>query len=74
MDAFNNIFVAILVFYVCSILCYKLLSKSEDVINLNNSLKELEKEKTLRNSLFKLTHEIKKSNCSMQRIFKYDRS
>ena len=59
MDAFNNIFVAILVFYVCSILCYKLLSKSEDVINLNNSLKELEKEKTLRNSLFKLTHEIK---------------
>ena len=59
MDAFNNIFVAILVFYVCSILCYKLLSKSEDVINLNNSLKELEKEKPLRNSLFKLTHEIK---------------
>ena len=59
MDAFNNIFVAILVFYVCSIICYKLLSKSEDVINLNNSLKELEKEKTLRNSLFKLTHEIK---------------
>ena len=47
MDAFNNIFVAILVFYVCSILCYKLLSKSEDVINLNNSLKELEKEKNL---------------------------
>lgn len=58
-DTFNNIFVAVLVFYVCSNISYKLISRSEEVINLNNSLKELEKEKTLRNSLFKLTHEIK---------------
>ena len=56
---FNSIFISMTAFYVCSNMYYFLLQKAEDTIDLNNSLKELQKEKTLRNSLFKLTHEIK---------------
>lgn len=36
-----------------------LLNKSEDIIDLNNIVHELEKEKKLRESLFKITHEVK---------------
>lgn len=56
---FNMIFISMLTFYICSNLYYMFLRKGEEIIDLNCSLKELEKEKTLRNSLFKLTHEIK---------------
>lgn len=59
ISAFNNIFISLIVFYLCSNFYYVLLSKGEEIVNLNNLLRELEKEKTLRNSLFKLTHEIK---------------
>lgn len=59
INIFNKILVAVIVFYLCSITYYFILSKIEEIVNLNNSLKQLEKEKTLRNSLFKLTHEIK---------------
>lgn len=59
LSLLNEIFMGLMVFYFCSLIYYFLLSKIENIVNLNNSLKELEKEKTLRNSLFKLTHEIK---------------
>ena len=59
INVFNKMLIAIIIFYLCSIGYYLILIKIEDIVNLNNSLKELEKEKTLRNSLFKLTHEIK---------------
>ena len=56
---FSRVFIVMIVFYACSSLYYILLIKGEEIVNLNNSLKILEKEKTLRESLFKLTHEIK---------------
>lgn len=59
VNIFNKMLIATVVFHLCSVGYYLLLTKIEDIVNLNNSLKELEKEKTLRNSLFKLTHEIK---------------
>lgn len=54
-----NIFLSITMFYLESILYYKLIQKTEDIVALNNTIKELEKEKSIRNSLFKITHEIK---------------
>lgn len=59
IQVFNKIFICTLAFYICSNLYYLFLTKALEVVDLNNTLKELEKEKTLRNSLFKLTHEIK---------------
>ena len=46
-------------FYVSSYLVFIYLLKGEDIMNINMAMKELEKEKVLRTSLFKLTHEIK---------------
>ncbi len=46
-------------FYVSSYLVFIYLLKGEDIMNINTAIKELEKEKVLRTSLFKLTHEIK---------------
>lgn len=54
-----EIFLILLVFYVVSSLSVYLLEKGEQILSLNNVLKELEKEKVLRNSLFKITHEVK---------------
>ena len=54
-----NIIISISIFYIVSIFYYKLIQKIEDIVALNNTIKELEKEKTIRNSLFKITHEIK---------------
>lgn len=59
IKVFCNILASLTVFYMCSYFCYIFLKKGEEIVDLNNTLKELEKEKTLRNSLFKLTHEIK---------------
>ncbi|HPE14578.1 MAG TPA: HAMP domain-containing sensor histidine kinase [Bacilli bacterium] len=56
---FLKLFLMLCIFYGLSMLIICLLEKGENIINLNNSLKELEKEKTLRSSLFKITHEIK---------------
>ncbi len=56
---FIEIFVAISTFYILAHFILKLLNKCENIINLNINIKELEKEKQLRNSLFKITHEIK---------------
>jgi len=54
-----NIVLSISIFYTISIFYYKLIQKIEDMVTLNNTIKELEKEKTIRNSLFKIIHEIK---------------
>ena len=59
VGVFNKMLITIIIFHLSSVGYYLLLVKIEEVVSLNNSLKELEKEKTLRNSLFKLTHEIK---------------
>lgn len=56
---FMNVFISVVVFCLCSKVYYMLLCKGEEIVNLNNSIKDLEREKTLRNALFKLTHEIK---------------
>lgn len=53
------IFFTMFIFTMVSYLCLFFLNKGEEIINLDNIIHELEKEKTLRNSLFKITHEIK---------------
>ncbi|MEG0994646.1 MAG: HAMP domain-containing sensor histidine kinase [Bacilli bacterium] len=47
------------IFFVVTYLIYYLLKKGEEIMSLNSTLKDLEKEKKLRTSLFKITHEIK---------------
>ena len=54
-----QVLLILLVFYIVLNLSVSLLEKGEQILSLNKVLKELEKEKVLRNSLFKLTHEIK---------------
>ena len=54
-----QIFVILITFYIVSNLVFLLASKAEEIILLNNALKDLKKEKTLKNALFKVTHEIK---------------
>ena len=49
----------IFVFYVISNLVLYFLDQCEKIIRLNNSLCDIEQEKQLRSSLFKVTHEIK---------------
>ncbi|MDD6879008.1 MAG: HAMP domain-containing sensor histidine kinase [bacterium] len=56
---FNNIIISLVALYICSNAYYWILKKGEEIIDLNNTMKELEKEKTIRNALFKLTHEVK---------------
>jgi len=54
-----NIIISISFFYIAVFFYYKLIIKIEDIVLLNNAMEELEKEKSIRNSLFKITHEIK---------------
>ena len=54
-----DIFIKMFIFYLCSYLVFVFLLKGEEIMNLNTAIKELEKEKVLRTSLFKMTHEIK---------------
>ena len=56
---FFNIFIKMFIFYIISYLVFVFLLRGEEKMNLNTALKELEKEKVLRTSLFKMTHEIK---------------
>lgn len=56
---FVSIFCMMVLFTAIAYLCLYLLNKGEDIIDLNNTVRELEKEKELRASLFKITHEIK---------------
>ncbi len=52
-------FLLMLVFYVIIYAILYLLQEGEAAMNLSSTVKELEKEKMLRSSLFKMTHEIK---------------
>ena len=54
-----NIFSKMFSFYLGSYFVLKFLLRGEEIMNLNTAIKELEKEKVLRTSLFKMTHEIK---------------
>lgn len=56
---FFNVFFNMLIFYLSSYLVFIFLLKGEEIMNLNTAIRELEKEKVLRTSLFKMTHEIK---------------
>jgi two-component system sporulation sensor kinase B len=55
----QNVIILPFIFYFVTNLIYYLLIKSEKIMSLHMSIKELEKEKQLRDSLFKITHEIK---------------
>ena len=54
-----KIFISLIVFYLIGTITIKIISKIEETFSLNQTLKELEKEKNLKNSLFKITHEVK---------------
>ncbi len=59
MKNFLDVIIKMLVFYGSSYLVFIFLLRGEEIMNLNTAIRELEKEKVLRTSLFKLTHEIK---------------
>ena len=54
-----NVIFSGIMFIICSYLILVFFKKSLDITNIHMSLKEIEKEKQIRNSLFKITHEIK---------------
>ncbi len=56
---FGIILLNMILFYLVAYIVIVLLHKGEEIIDLNQSLKDLEKEKFLRTALFKITHEIK---------------
>ncbi len=59
IQTLSKIFVSLVVFYLIGKLVISIINKIEKVISLNQTLKELEREKSLKNSLFKITHEVK---------------
>lgn len=59
IETIIKIIISLTVFYLIGILVINIISKIEETISLNQTLKELEKEKNLKNSLFKITHEVK---------------
>lgn len=54
-----EIFLCLVIFYLIGILVVNISDMIEKTVTLNQSLKELEKEKELKNALFKITHEVK---------------
>ena len=58
-DNITYLIFLILVIYVTSFIILYFLNKGEKIVDFNNSLYAIEKEKELRASLFKVTHEIK---------------
>lgn len=54
-----GIFISLVIFYLISFVILRIINLMEEVISLNQTLKELEREKNLKNSLFKITHEVK---------------
>ena len=55
----TKVFFMLVTFYIGAKLVLKALEKAKEIISFNGVLKELEKEKLLKNALFKITHEIK---------------
>ena len=54
-----NIMISLIVFYFITMFTLYLLDKGEKMVRLNKIEKELEKEKKIKLSLFKITHEVK---------------
>lgn len=54
-----KIFLSLSAFYLVGVIVINIITIFEKTISLNQTLKELEKEKQLKNSLFKITHEVK---------------
>ncbi len=54
-----NIFCSLVMFFSITFFTVFLFEKGEDIIRYHMSMKELEREKQIRTSLFKITHEIK---------------
>lgn len=59
IETLIKIFISLTTFYLISMLTIKIIKIIEDFISLKQINKELEKEKKLKNSLFKITHEVK---------------
>lgn len=51
--------ISIVLFYIILIVIKKATETAKDILNLHSNLKEFEKEKSIKDSLFKITHEIK---------------
>ena len=56
---FKNIFMSVFIFYIAANVYFFLIKKGEQIVALNSSIKDLEREKAIQESLFKITHEIK---------------
>ena len=54
-----QIIISLTIFYLVGILIIEIMEQVKQFVALNQTLKELEKEKQLKNSLFKITHEVK---------------
>lgn len=54
-----KIFISLVIFYIITVLIVNIINIIEKSVSLNITLKELEKEKELKESLFKITHEVK---------------
>ena len=54
-----EIFICLTTFYLLGTIVINIIEMIDKIVTINQSLKELEKEKSLKNSLFKITHEIK---------------
>ena len=59
IEEFFCLVISMMIFTIISYFCLFLLEKAEETLKLNDVLNELEKEKELKNSIFKITHEIK---------------
>lgn len=59
IETLIKIFISLTTFYLISALTIKIIKIIENFISLKQINKELEKEKKLKNSLFKITHEVK---------------
>ena len=59
ISLFFNIFCSLMMFFSITFFAVFLFEKGEDIIRYHMSMKELEREKQIRTSLFKITHEIK---------------
>ena len=55
----TKLFIILIVFYFISIFVFIIIKKCYETISLRNALTELKKEKEIKASLFKITHEVK---------------
>lgn len=56
---FFSQFCNLIIFYLVTMVIVYAIERGEDIVKYNNVLQELEKEKILKSSLFKITHEVK---------------